>query len=230
MKKTVGFLVMFLAAVLMTGCKIEHNSRIKQSQLQGDITTIEAITRVEVAGCNDFRDKTKPSDSLVKVNDMMKKIFPDSEFEGCKSENMKSLATYTTSMDIGSLPPGAENYEPKGISIVRNKYGVVFFFLSKEIQAKIAEGRKNAMTKDLTLEVNIRFNNDTDKEAKIFPYAVFANGVPFAGLPGWGNHIIVKPKETANFVLSNVASEFAVENGMVPVFNEPVEAAEGEKK
>lgn len=227
--RTVTIFLIFLMAML-GGCKMEHNSRIKQSQLLGEIKTIEAVTRVEVAACNDYQDKTKPSDSLVKTNDLMKSLFPDSEFEGCKNENMNSIATYTTSVDVGSFPPGTKEYEPKGISIIRNEHGIVFFFLSKEIRAKIADGRKNAMTQGLSLNVNIRFSNDTEKEAKIFPYAVFVNGAPYAGLPGWGGHLIVKTKETANFTLSDVASEYAIIHGIVPVFNEPVAVPGDEKK
>ena len=86
------------------------------------------------------------------------------------------------------------------------------------------------MSKDLTLDVNIRFTNDTDAEAKVFPYAVYVSGTPFAGVPSWGNNVVIKPKGVETFTLSNVASDFAIINGIVPVFNEPVPAPDGEKK
>ncbi|MFT4300998.1 MAG: hypothetical protein QM579_04530 [Desulfovibrio sp.] len=221
---------LLLFVFVLSGCKLEHNSRVKQSQLIGEVKTIEATVRVEIPSCTHYQDKTKPSDNLIKTTELIKKLFPDSEFEDCKSENMKSMATYLTQMNVGTLPPDVKDFKPKGVSVLRNQDGVVFFCLSDEIRAKIADGRKNAMSKDLALYVNIRFNNDTEKDAKIFPYAVYVSGKPFAGLPSWGNNVVVKSKGTETFTLSNVASDFAVVNGIVPVFNEPVQKTDGEKK
>lgn len=229
MKKSFVFpLIIFM--FVMSGCKLEHSSRIKQSQLASEIKTVDATVRVEVPSCTDYKDKTKPSQDLIKTTDLMKRLFPSSEYEGCKNENMNSMATYITPMEVGVLPPDAENYDPKGIAIIRNQDGIVFFCLSKEIRAQIANGRKNPMTNNLALNVNIRLNNDTEKDSKIFPYAVFADGIAFAGLPEWKNSITVKPKESIVFSLSNVASEFAIAQGVVPVFNEPVATSEGDKK
>lgn len=229
MKKCLGLLLILLIPAL-GACKLEHSSRIKQSQLAGEIKTIEATVRVEVPSCTHYQDKTKPSEELVKTNNLMKSLFPDSEFEGCKNENMNSMASYIAPMEVGTLPPDVKDFEPKGVSIVRNQSGVVFFCLSKDIRAKIADGRKKTMSKDLTLDVNIRFTNDTDAEVKVFPYAVYVSGTPFAGVPSWGNNVVIKPKGTETFTLSNVASDFAIINGIVPVFNEPVPSPDGEKK
>ena len=52
----------------------------------------------------------------------------------------------------------------------------------------------------------------------------------FAGLPEWKNNITVKSKDSILLTLSNVASEFAIAQGIVPVFSEPVENAESDKK
>ena len=223
MNRLLSIFLLVSLAFMVTGCKLEHNSRVKQTQLLGEIQTIEATTRVEVSGCTDYKDKTKESDSLAKTNNIIKKIFPDSEFEGCKNENMKSMATYITTMMVGTLSPDVKGFEPEGVTIIRNQSGIVFFCLSKQIQKEITDGRKDAMTNDISLHVNIRFTNDTKEEIKIFPYAVFVDGSPFAGLPDWKNTVVIKPKNSVLITLSDVASEYAIANGVVPIFVEPVE-------
>ena len=219
MKKCFGFLLFSLLFV-MSGCKLEHNSRIKRSQLMSEIKTIETTVRVEVSACTDFSDKTRQSDSLMKTNNLMKQLFPDSEFEGCKMENMNSIATYTTPMDVGAFPPDTKEYEPKGVSIIRNKRGNTFFFLSKEIRKSIADSKNDVMVNDIVLYVTIRFINDADTDFTFFPHAIFVDGTPFAGLPRWEDKVVLQPKKTAAIVLSDVASEFAILNGVVPVFSE----------
>lgn len=182
MKKSFVFpLIAFI--VILSGCNLEHSSRVKQSQLLGDIKTVEATIRVEVPSCTNYQDKTKPSNELTKTSDLMKKLFAESEYEGCKNENMASMATYITPMEVGTLPSDNKTFDTKGVSLIRNSSGVVFFCLSNKIRAQIAEGRKNPMTNKLALNVNIRLNNDTEKDSKIYPYAVFVDGHAFAGLP-----------------------------------------------
>ena len=221
MTRSLGF-ILCLLLVTLGGCKLEHNSRVKQSQLLGEIQSIEATARVEVPACTDFQDNTKPSDSLVRINNQMQKLFPDSEFEGCKNEGMESIASYTIPMEVGTLPSGDTGHEPKGISIIRNQNGTVFFALSKGVRGEITNGRKNAMTKDISLGVNIRFTNDTENEVKFFPSAVFVGGKAFAGLPQWRDSVVVKPKGVEKITLSDVASEYVIDGGFVPVFKESV--------
>lgn len=229
MKKHSVLFVVF-SIIVLTGCNLEHNSRVKQSQLMGEIKTIEATLRVEVPSCTNYQDKTKPSNDLLKTTDLIKNLFAESEYEGCKNENMKSMATYIAPMEVGTLPPDTKEFDTKGVSLIRNQNGVVFFCLSKKIRTQIAEGKKSSTASNLTLNVNIRLNNDTEKDSKIFPYAVFADGHAFAGLPEWKNNITVKSKDSIILTLSNVASEFAMAQGIVPVFSEPVANAENDKK
>ena len=92
--------------------------------------------------------------------------------------------------------------------------------LSEDIRQKISEAKKNAMTKDLKFNVIIKFINDTNEELKIFPSAVYVDDIAFAGLPAWGNNYTILPKKTATIILSNVASDYVVSNGLVPVFSE----------
>jgi len=220
MKKHLGVMVLTSLVLVLAGCKLEHNSRVKYSQLKNDFVTIDTVAQVEVAACNDYKDNTKPSDSLTKVNAIMKKVFPDSEFEECKIQNMKSVASYTVPMEIGQLPPEATDYTPKGISLIRNQGGTVFFFLSQGVRDQIAAGKKDPMTKDIALNVNIRVTNDTAGELKLNPHAIFVDNSAFAGLPSWGNFAVIKTKQARNITLSDVSTEFALQTGVAPVFTE----------
>lgn len=229
-KISVILLALVLTVVGLAGCKAEHYSRIRQSQLLGAIQPVEVQMKVEVASCNDFEDQSKPNESLVKANEIMGRIFPDSIFEGCKLEGMNSMATYITTMDVGTLPPDADTYESKGVSIIRNQNGVTFFCLSQEIMNEITEARKSPLTNDISLAVSTRLTNDTDKEITLFPHAVFADGTAFAGHRDWKNSISMKPKGSTMLVLSNVSSEYAIANGIVPIFEELVETSGDPKK
>lgn len=219
MKNYLGILLCF-ALLALAGCKLEHISRVKLSQMSNDIQTIQTAVRIEVPSCTHYEDKKKPSKSLLDTAQLVEQLFSDAEFDGCQNEGLESIATYLVPMQVGTVPPDAKDYTPKGISIIRNNYGVVFFALSEDIRQKISEAKKNAMTKDLKFNVIIKFINDTNEELKIFPSAVYVDDIAFAGLPAWGNNYTILPKKTATIILSNVASDYVVSNGLVPVFSE----------
>lgn len=212
--------IAFSLLLTLTGCKLEHNSRVKQSQLLGNPQTLQTALRIEVPACSDYKDKTQPSKALLDTTQIVEQLFSDAEFDGCKNEGMESLATYFVPMEVGTLPPDAKSYTPKGISVIRNQNGVVFFALSEEIRQKIAEAKKDHMSSKLALNVIIKLTNDTEQELKIFPHAIYVEGTAFAGLPAWDNNSVIPSKKTATIVLSNVASDYALNTGLVPVFSE----------
>lgn len=216
--KKYTILVPVLLLLALSGCKLEQTTRLKQSQLLGEAKSIEAIAKIEVAACVDSDDRTKPSNSLIKANNLMNDLFPDSQFDGCEREDMDSFATYTIPVEVGVLPSEGSGYKLKGVSIFRNENGIVFYALSKEVRDSITNAKKDS--KNLSLKVNIRFTNDTDKSLKIIPHSTFANGKPFAGFISMDDNILVKPREAINFTISNVSSEYAIATGWVPIFKE----------
>lgn len=218
--KKCSVIILLLVVLALAGCKLEHNSRVKQSQLLGNIQEIQTVLRIEVPSCADFEDKTKLSKALSDATRSVQQLFSGAEFDECKQEGMESLATYFVPMEIGTLPPDVKNYTPKGIAIVRNQKGTVFFALSDEIRQKITKAKKNPMTNKLALNVVIKLTNDTDQELKIFPNAIYVDGTAFAGLPAWGNYSAIPAKNTATLILSNVASDYVINGGLVPVFAE----------
>lgn len=218
--KKYSVVTLFLVVLALAGCKLEHTSRVKQSQLLGNTQEIQTVLRIEVPSCTEFEDKTKPSKALSNATRSVQQLFSTAEFDECKQEGMESLATFFVPMEIGTLPPDVKNYTPKGIAIVRNQKGTVFFALSAEIRQKIAEAKKNPMASKLALNVVVKLANDTDQELKIFPNAVYVEGTAFAGLPAWGNYSAIPAKRTATIVLSNVASDYVINTGLVPIFSE----------
>lgn len=225
MKK--GFVTILAMGLILTvaGCKLEHNSKVKYAQLTADVTTVDAQAKVEVPACQKYDDKSKPTDELVKANDIMAKLFPGSEFEGCKHENINSMATYSVPMEVGTIPPSKNDPEVKGVAVIRNVNGEVFFMISKTIRDQIIEARKNPLAKDMMLSIAIRLSNNTDKPLVFRPNALFANGIACAGLPRWNQNVSVPPSQSVNLKLSDVASEYAIANGAVPIFTEIKEQA-----
>lgn len=220
MKKVVMAFLAMVFAFGMVGCKLEHNSKVKYGQLTADVTTIDAQAKIEVPACAKYDDKSKPTDELVKANDIMAKLFPGSEFEGCKHENINSMATYSIPMEVGTIPPSKNDPEVKGLAVIRNANGETFFMISKTIRDQIVEARKNPLAKNMTLSITIRLSNNTDKPLVFQPNALFANGIACAGLPRWNQNVSVPPSQSVNLKLSDVASEYAIVNGAVPVFTE----------
>ena len=162
--KKYSVVTLFLVVLALAGCKLEHTSRVKQSQLLGNTQEIQTVLRIEVPSCTEFEDKTKPSKALSNATRSVQQLFSTAEFDECKQEGMESLATFFVPMEIGTLPPDVKNYTPKGIAIVRNQKGTVFFALSAEIRQKIAEAKKNPMASKLALNVVVKLANDTDQE------------------------------------------------------------------
>lgn len=225
MKKVLTAILALAFAFGMVGCKLEHNSKVKYSQLTAEVTSIDAQAKVEVPACAKHDDKTKPTDELVKANEVMTKLFPGSEFEGCKNENLNSMATYSVPMEVGTIQPSNTDPEVKGIAVIRNVNGEAFFMISKAIREQIVESRKNPLAKNMALSINIRLSNNTDKAIVFRPNALFANGIACAGLPRWNQNVNVPPSQSVNLRLSDVASEYAIANGAVPIFTEIKEQA-----
>ena len=227
MKKVLAALLGLGLVLSLSACKLEHNSRVKYSQLTGEVTTIEAMAKVEVPNCHDIKDKTKLSEEIIKTNDLMAKLFPGSEFEGCKNEGIESLAAYTIPMEVGAIPADAEP-NPKGIAIYRHAKGTTFFFIAKEIRERITQARKNVMTSDLALKINVKLSNNTDKQLMLQPIALFVDGVAYVG--NTKNLITVSPSNSVILTLSDVSSEYAIEHGFTPIFREVKEQPQEVKK
>ena len=225
MKKCLVAILALGITLSLAGCKLEHNSKVKYAQLTAEVTTIETQAKVEVPACAKYDDKSKPTDELVKANDIMAKLFPGSEFEGCKHENINSMATYSIPMEVGTIPPSKNDPEVKGLAVIRNANGETFFMISKTIRNQIVEARKNPLAKNMALSITIRLSNNTDKPLVFQPNAFFANGIACAGLPRWNQNVSVPPSQSVNLKLSDVASEYAIANGAVPIFTEIKEQA-----
>ena len=221
MKKVLTAVLGLVLVLTLSACKLEHNSKVKYTQLTGGVTTIEAMAKVEVPNCHDLRDKTKPSEYIGKTTSIMKKLFPDVVFEECKREGIHSIMTFTVPMEVGTLPPDFKSEpNPKSIALIRNIQGETFLCIAKPIRDTIVEARKQEILSGIELNVNVRLINNTDKPLVIHPKSVFVDGHPFCGLERWTNSQKIPAGEHVIIKLSDVSSEYAIENGVTALFVE----------
>ena len=210
MHKRLAFLS--LIALSLVGCKVEHVSRITDSQLDGSIQTVQATARIEVMACTDYQDKSKPSNSLVEADSLVKKLFSTSEFHGCHNENFKSIATYLVPMDVGSWQSD-EEFTPKNITIVKNKHENVFFAIPQNIIDGVKKYEQQPMADDINLNIKIRYVNDSDKDVSLNFLAAYVNNDPLVS-----GKTTIPPNKNVDFLLSNVSSDQALKRGFAFTF------------
>lgn len=89
------------AFVALAGCKTEFTAEVPLSALQdAEVAALPGTVRLEVPSCNHYEDSRQPSDSVVKAQEMMPRIFPDAEFAECYSQNMDSWAEFNIQFPI----------------------------------------------------------------------------------------------------------------------------------
>lgn len=231
MKKVLTAVLGIGLVLTLSACKLEHNSKVKYTQLTGGVTTIEAMAKVEVPSCTDHKDKTKPSKYIEKTQSEMKQLFPDAEYEECKHENgIHSMMTFTVPMEVGTLPNDGKEPQIKGVALLRNARGEVFFCLSQNVRDKILNAKKNPLASKMALQINIRLTNDTDKSITLYPHAAYFDGHAFDGLGYWDDHVTLPAKNRADIRLSDVASDMAISQGLAPIFTEMKLMLPSEKK
>ena len=205
-------IVLSLLVLSLVGCKVEHVSRITDSQIEGTMQTVQTTARITVMGCNDFQDRSKPSDSLIEADNLMKKLFSASEFQGCKNEGFDSIATYLVPMDVGTWPAD-EKWEPQNITIVKNQYDTVLFCIPKSIVEGVKRYEQQIMANDIDLTIDIRYVNDSNDKILLQTVASYVDDIPYVV-----QNISLSPKNNIHLVLSNVSSDQALREGLTRVF------------
>lgn len=96
------YIVLLAAAgALLSGCKTEFMSDVPLSALQDpEVEELPALVRLEVTSCAHYEDSRQPSDSLVKAQEMMPRIFPSAEFSECYRQDMDSWAEFNINFAI----------------------------------------------------------------------------------------------------------------------------------
>ena len=210
MKHCWPLVVIVMASLSLTGCKLESESKVKYSQLMAPLSTIESILKIEVAACKDHEDASKPSNSLKETNDKIAELFPEAEFLECKNIDFDSFALYTIPMTVGVSD--SSKLSKGDIGIITDKKGGAFFALSERLSDFIKK------QEDLKLSATVRITNDTDKTLKIYPISCYVNGFPFAGTPEWELNTDIPVKKSATIRISDVSADFAIGAGIVPLY------------
>ncbi len=174
--------------------------------------TIQSTAKIKVAVCTDYNDKSKPSSSLLEANDLIKKLFPISEFQECKREDFDSVATHLVPMDIGTLKE--EKFVAKNITIIKNKYDNVFFCFPQNIVVGIKKYKQRKRIKNFDFTINVRYVNDSDKDVTLDVLSAYIDSQPSVH-----GKATIPPNNNINFVFSNVSSDQARQEGIAFLFS-----------
>lgn len=202
-----------LAGLLITGCKTSVETEVKLSDLlTSESKAIPGNLYVEVAGCNDFQDSRKPSDTLVKTQEQIPSIFADAKYVECFRQKMDSLAHFTVPIYLDKDKDG-KLASDSHINIVSNDKNLLSVEVPQKIKASLDNVSKNSLIASvLKLSFSIKVINDTEKT---FPFTVMAAYVEdqpyvFANLTSnAGSPFVVK--------LSDVSVSSALESGSARV-------------
>jgi len=99
--KMIKMAAVAVAGVALAGCRTEFNAEVPMSALQDEaVKELPATVRLEIMTCDDYEDSRKPSDSLVKAQEMMPRVFPTAEFTECYDQGMDTWAAFDIALPI----------------------------------------------------------------------------------------------------------------------------------
>lgn len=170
-----------LAALSLSGCKIDLGANVPLSALLGnEIKTANADLYVEVPACNSYEDSRQPSKGLVDAKNEINNIFPDGEYKECFKKKFDSFAHFSLPVAFG--PEDKLSEKSPEIRILRNERNNVFVSLSKPLHQRL----KNAKDKPSIsggfspsdVRMFITVNNDTGKPITADYVGVFVSDYP----------------------------------------------------
>jgi hypothetical protein len=188
-------------AVGISGCKIEVEKQVSLKQLLNNEPASEiGYLNVEVAGCHDYEDSRKPSDSLVEAQEKIPQIFPNAKFKECYTKKMDSFASFEIPVFVGKYEQGKTKTDDINV-------------LSDDDDLKVATSANTAKAiakqakydSSLELGVYIEVVNDLDKDVTLDLSSVYVNGKTPVPVPD-GNMKLEKGK-SVQLKLSNVSAD-----------------------
>ena len=205
---SIGCLALLLL-VGLSGCKAKIEKDLKVSDLiSADAKQTTANLYVEVAGCDDYEDSRRPSDSVVKAKQSIPQIFSEARYVECFNIRFDSFAHFTIPMMLqkeGNVKAPSDRY----VSIISSDSILVSFSVPAVIRDNIARAEQESFgTSSLEFEVSLNLINDTTKELPLQTSAVFVDGKPQLLSP-----LTLRAGQKANIVLSDVAVSVAMNGG-----------------
>lgn len=188
-------------ALSVVGCKTQVEKDISLKSLLNDpIKTETALLNVEVSSCGDREDSRKPSESLLKMQEIIPSVFPQAKYKECFSKKFDSFASFEIPIGVGVVDDNTKL--ENGINIYRYNNRLLNVNVTKDLSNNIKQTLKKNHESKLDLEILINLKNDTGEEQAFNAYSLYWNDAPISvGYP------VLKNNETAQIRLSNASSD-----------------------
>lgn len=188
-------------ALSVVGCKTQVEKDVSLKSLLNDpIKTEIALLNVEVSSCGSSEDSRKPSESLLKMQNIIPSVFPQAKYKECFSKKFDSFASFEIPIGVGVVDDNTKL--ENDINIYRYNNRLLNVSTTKELTNNIKQALEKNHESKLNLEILINLKNDTGEEQKFNAYSLYWNGSPVSVA-----YPILKNNETAQIILSNSSSD-----------------------
>lgn len=211
--KTTQLALMAMAGVALAGCKTEFTSEVPMSQLQNpEVTEIPGTVRLEVVTCDHYEDSRKPSDSLVKAQEMMPRIFPDAEFQECYSQGMDSWAAFALPLPVDRDGDSEQFASDNAFNLTTSDTLPLGVAVPPAVLDRLEEAQSATMMGDLEYGITLDVVNDTGEPLPVTVLSAWVEDQPATLQP-----MEVPAGESFSLRFSDVLIDRAVETGEATV-------------
>ncbi|PSJ23567.1 hypothetical protein CVH10_01505 [Halomonas sp. ND22Bw] len=201
----------------LCGCKTQITTQVNLSDLD-DPEALEAPgkVRLEVSSCADYQDSRQPSDSLVKAQEMLPRIFPAAEYRECYRQEMNSWAEFDLPVAIDHTSGDGPTSEDT-INLASSEGYPLSLYVPEALSQRLEEAkRSNPMMGSLDMSVRIEVNNDTEQARSVQVFGAWVDGAPYVL-----GQIELEPGAEHAFYLSDVSIDQAMKHQYAAVLKAP---------
>lgn len=177
--KTVQMTAIALAGLALAGCRTEFSAEVPMSQLQdSSVTEIPATVRLEVMSCHHYEDSRKPSDSLVKAQEMMPRIFPSADFHECYSQGMDSWAAFDIALPIDRDGDPEQFASDDAFNLTTTESLPLGVAVPPAVLERLDQAQSAAMMGDLEYGISLDVVNDTGEPLPVTVLSAWVEDQP----------------------------------------------------
>lgn len=198
--------IIFISIILFSCCDGVIETEVKLSDLQKNTKKqLSGDLYIEIAGCSDYEDSRKESDSLKEVRMTVPSIFKGAKYIECFQKEFQSY----THFKIPIILSHSDQLVSKDyIHIISNDNNILAVGVPPTIKRNMDRVKANSFgVTDIALNVHIKFINDTNKDMPIKVVSAYLDDKPYI----YGELTSIKNN---SFIirLSNVSVDNALEN------------------
>lgn len=203
--------------LMLAGCKAQVATSVNLSQLDdATVSEIPGKLRLEVSGCNSYEDSRQPSDSLVKAQEMLPRIFPNAEFKECYTQQFTSWAEFTLPVALDHTDDG-QPVSADTFNLLSIESNPLMLEVPQELKQRMTQAKDaNPMLGGLSLEVGIEVTNDTDAKRPVQAFGVWINDEPTVL-----SQFYLEPGSTTQISMSDVSISRAINYGNATILRSP---------